>query len=52
MTTQVGPCLWQSELNLIQKHVEIEVEGHIFLDLSERRMGRKNKEQDRRKYNK
>jgi hypothetical protein len=52
MTTQVEPCSWQSELNLTQKHVEIEVEGHIFSDLSERRMGRENREQDRRKYNK
>lgn len=48
MTTQVGPCSWQSELNLTLQCAEREVEGPIFLDWSERGMGRGNREQDRR----
>lgn len=52
MTTQVGPCSWKSELNHTEKFVEREVEGHIFFDWSERRMGRGNREQDRTKYKK
>jgi hypothetical protein len=52
MTAQVGPCSCQSELNHTLKCVEREVEGHIFLDWSERKMGRGNREQDTRKCRK